>query len=72
MNDVWEYDIPTGIWTWRAGNDSDDVIGFYGIRGEGTNMTRPGARLAASSWFVGETAYIFGGLCLGKMKRNFS
>src|SRR5690606_4157556 len=52
LNDLWEYNSSSNIWTWIDGNDyvnSDD------------NITHIGARCCSVSWVDGNDLYLFSG-----------
>ena len=44
LNDLWQYNITTGMWTWMNGAISGGAYGIYGTIGIGTPNTVPGAR----------------------------
>ena len=33
MNDLWRYDLATGMWTWMSGSDMAVQAGIYGTQG---------------------------------------
>jgi hypothetical protein len=49
-NDLWSYDLQSGIWTWMAGSTNKNVTR------QGTNIpsptSTPGARSTGASWYV--------------------
>jgi hypothetical protein len=56
-NDVWIYDIGTGVWTWKLGSSSTNAAGSYGVGSDA-----PGARFTPSTWVtLNGTLWIFGG-----------
>lgn len=57
LNDVWEYNMATGQWIWRAGANTTGQVGDYTTAGALT----PGARAKAMAWYAGGIAWIFGG-----------
>lgn len=44
MNDLWKYNITSGLWTWMSGANTSNAYGVYGTIGNGTQNTIPGAR----------------------------
>ncbi|GAO43106.1 hypothetical protein FPE01S_02_02100 [Flavihumibacter petaseus NBRC 106054] len=44
LNDLWRYDISTGMWTWIKGGNSVESLAIYGLRGIEGPTTRPGSR----------------------------
>lgn len=50
LNDLWKYDIATGMWTWISGDDTINDFGIYGNRGEPHPATHPGGRENAMTW----------------------
>lgn len=50
LNDLWQYSLSTGLWTWVSGGNGDNSAGVYGTLGSGSAVDVPGARQAASSW----------------------
>jgi hypothetical protein len=61
MNDLWEYDIATGIWTWLGGDNTPNIIGVYGVAGQFASTNKPGSRDAHSIVFRRRSIYLFGG-----------
>lgn len=63
LNDLWEYNLGTGTWTWIGGSSSTAVPGTYGTLGVPALGNVPGARQQAASW-VDTTGnfWLFGGL----------
>jgi N-acetylneuraminic acid mutarotase len=76
LNDLWEYNVATGEWTWEGGTNqvidsntspcflSQDcgVSGVYGILGTPSSGNVPGSRLGSVAWtdFAGNL-WLFGG-----------
>ena len=44
LNDLWEYTISSGEWTWMGGSNLVDVAGVYGTKGTAAPANIPGAR----------------------------
>ncbi len=62
MNDMWEYNISTGEWTWRKGDNIVNQVGVYGSQGAPASGNTPGARFQASTWKDAfGTLWMFGG-----------
>jgi N-acetylneuraminic acid mutarotase len=63
LNDLWQRNPSTGLWTWVSGGNSDDANGVYGTQGTGAAGNVPGARQAASSWTDSAgNLWLFGGV----------
>ena len=52
LNDLWQYDLSTGEWTWIGGSDTVNVgaTGTYGTPGFANATNLPGARESAAAW----------------------
>ena len=54
LNDLWEYNIAGGEWTWIGGSStvggSDSVAGVYGTQGSLTSGSYPGGRSFGFAW----------------------
>ncbi|MBE7172070.1 MAG: hypothetical protein INR73_15895 [Williamsia sp.] len=51
QNDLWKYSISDNVWTWISGdNSSTPSAGRYETKGIGSATTRPGAKVAPTSW----------------------
>lgn len=50
LNDLWQYSLSTGQWTWIDGEDAANVSGAYGALGISSITNVPGSRQGASSW----------------------
>jgi hypothetical protein len=62
LNDLWELNPSTRIWTWVAGGDIVPRPGAYGTLGVTSSANAPGGRSAASSWSdASGNIWIFGG-----------
>jgi hypothetical protein len=61
-NDVWIYDIGTGVWTWKLGSNSLNAPGSHGTLGEASPSNSPGGRFTPSTWVtLNGSLWIFGG-----------
>jgi hypothetical protein len=49
-NDVWKYDVTTGLWTWMAGSNTTKPLGVYGTKGTAASTNAPGGRYASANW----------------------
>lgn len=49
-NDVWKYDVPTGIWTWMSGSNVDYDPGSYGTIGVPAVNNYPAGRFTNFFW----------------------
>ena len=62
LNDLWRYNIASGMWTWISGNKTVDVYGVYGEYGIPDGANYPGSRYGSASWIdSGENLWLFGG-----------
>lgn len=62
LNDLWEYQIPGGEWTWWSGSSSNNATGIYGVQGTPATGNAPGARSGGASWVDGQgNLWLFGG-----------
>lgn len=61
-NDLWKYDIATGMWTWVSGSDRPNQPGTYGTKGTPSAANTPGSRYDSLTW-VGANGnlWLFGG-----------
>jgi hypothetical protein len=53
LNDLWEYDIATGEWTWMSGGGATGVanqVGVYGTQQVAAAGFFPGSRWSAAGW----------------------
>ncbi len=50
LNDLWEYDLAAGQWTWVGGSSSIGASGSYGSQGVAANANVPGARAQSAGW----------------------
>jgi hypothetical protein len=62
LNDLWRYNIASGMWTWISGNKTVDVNGIYGEYGVPDRVNFPGSRYGSVSWIdTSENLWLFGG-----------
>ncbi len=50
LNDLWNYDPATNLWTWISGDSSINKNGIAGSRGTVNSANKPGARSGAVGW----------------------
>ncbi len=54
LNDMWQFDVASGIWTWKAGSSTIPAAlgraGVYGTLGTPAAANYPGSRANALSW----------------------
>ncbi len=50
LNDLWKYNVATGLWTWVSGSNTVAQSGVYGTKGTSTASNQPGARQNSISW----------------------
>lgn len=50
LNDLWKYNLSSGLWTWIAGSSSLAASGVYGTQGTFATTNLPGARQQAVGW----------------------
>jgi hypothetical protein len=50
LNDLWKFDIATGVWTWMKGDNLVDQVGVYGTQGVPAYTNKSGARNSCISW----------------------
>jgi N-acetylneuraminic acid mutarotase len=62
LNDLWEYTVRSGQWTWVGGSNTPGSRGVYGTQGTSASGNVPGARDSAISWTDGAgNLWLFGG-----------
>ncbi len=62
LNDLWEYDPTTLLWTWVSGSSSHGQAGAYGTQGTADSSNVPGGRYTAVSWLDPQgKLWLFGG-----------
>jgi len=50
LNDLWEYTISSGEWTWMGGSNLVDEVTVYGAIGTAAPGNIPGARYSPATW----------------------
>ena len=62
LNDVWHFDVLSGLWTWLGGSTLISAAGTYNNQGIPSSTAMPGSRQTASAW-VDSTGkfWLFGG-----------
>lgn len=62
LNDLWKYNIATGLWTWVSGDAMPNQSGVYGIKGIAGAANKPGARhVAVGGMDAAGNLWLFGG-----------
>ena len=62
LNDLWEFNPTTKMWTWVSGSSSMNQLGVYGTQGVPAATNVPGGRNGAISWTdTGGSLWLFGG-----------
>lgn len=62
LNELWSYDIGTGLWTWMAGETALEPPGVYGTQGISAPGDEPGGRYYSSGWGdANNHIWVFGG-----------
>jgi hypothetical protein len=62
LNDLWEYNLGAGVWTWIGGSSSIAAPANYGIQGAPSISNTPGAREQAAGWADSSGKFwLFGG-----------
>ena len=66
VNDLWKFDVTTGLWTWVGGTTRPRQLGVYGTKGNAGIDNVPGARSGAVAWTdPAGTLWLFGGIGYG-------
>jgi hypothetical protein len=72
LNDLWKFNVSTGLWTWMSGSGLKGQTGTYGTKGVANVLNMPGARSASVGWKdSGGNFWLFGGVS-GYYADNFS
>jgi hypothetical protein len=50
LNDLWKYDVSSGLWTWIKGSSTPDNAGSYGTPGVADPSNNPPSRNGAFHW----------------------
>jgi N-acetylneuraminic acid mutarotase len=62
VNDFWEFNKATNLWTWMGGGTTPDTSGIYGTQGVAAAGNMPGSRSTATVWQDGSgNLWVFGG-----------
>jgi len=62
LNDLWQFNPTSKLWTWISGSDSGGAAGVYGTLGTGAAGDVPGARAGSASWIDSTgNLWLFGG-----------
>ena len=62
LNDLWEFDSTTNLWTWMGGSKTMGASGVYGSQGVAAAGSIPGARNSAATWMDSSgNLWLFGG-----------
>ena len=62
LNDLWEYTLDSGVWTWIGGSSSTAASGTYGTQDVPALSNVPGAREQAVGWLDSSGDFwLFGG-----------
>jgi N-acetylneuraminic acid mutarotase len=62
LNDLWEYNPATAMWTWMGGSNVANQFGIYGTLGVASSTNTPGARTDAVTWTDPQgDLWLFGG-----------
>lgn len=71
LNDLWDYSIATGEWTWVGGSNIQGASGVYGVQGVANPANIPGARDYPSYWTdASGTFWMFGGQIFDSLGNN--
>lgn len=72
LNDLWMYNLTSGLWTWLSGSSTGNQEGIYGTQGVASVNNRPGARAshAMSMHPSGGQLLVFGGFGYDKFSNQ--
>jgi N-acetylneuraminic acid mutarotase len=63
LNDLWRYNLSSGLWTWMSGSNAVAAAGVYGTKGIAAPANVPGQRSRGVPWIdMGGNLWLFGGL----------
>ncbi|MFI5198269.1 MAG: kelch repeat-containing protein [Thermoanaerobaculia bacterium] len=63
LNDLWQWNVSSGEWTWVSGSSSVNQPGTYGTQGVAVPESAPGARYGSVAWADAKgNLWLFGGL----------
>ena len=62
LNDLWKYNVSTGLWTWVTGDSMPNQRAIAGTRGIAAAGNKPGGRYVATGWTdASGNFWLFGG-----------
>lgn len=62
LNDLWQYSVSSGQWTWVSGASTAGASGLYGTKGTASSSNAPGGRKLANAWLdASGNLWLFGG-----------
>jgi hypothetical protein len=65
LNDLWEFNPSTKLWTWVGGSNTANMAGNYGTLGVPNASNSPGGRYSAVSWTdTSGNLWLFGGVAV--------
>ena len=63
LNDLWEFNPSSKMWTWVSGSNTANAAGVYGTMGVPAAGNVPGARFGSVSWIDAQgNLWLFGGV----------
>ena len=64
LNDLWMYNLTSGLWTWLAGSNGTSQYATYGLPGVAAVGNVPGARYGFSMVIdsASRAIFVFGGV----------
>ena len=64
LNDLWQFNISSSLWTWLSGGNIVDSYGVYGTKEVTSSSNFPGSRNGHSMVFDSNLSciYVFGGV----------
>jgi N-acetylneuraminic acid mutarotase len=66
LNDLWKFEVSSGMWVWMGGSKVGNPVGVYGSKGVANAANTPGGRRSAVTWTGGDGSFwLFGGLGWG-------
>lgn len=62
LNDLWNFDTDSSVWTWEGGSKIGNQVGIYGTRGSAESSSLPGGRGGGTTWTdASGNVWLFGG-----------
>jgi len=62
LNDLWKYNISSGLWTWVSGGNLANQNGVYGTQQTAAASNIPGSRWSTAAWTdASGNLWFFGG-----------